>query len=164
MSNSKLSYDYLIYNKGMPTEELYIFNGTLVDIVEEKIIINIGKVIVSEYWRRNIKYEIGIQLFTVFVSPKIKLFERMEDDEERLRYVERNWKNLLRIALSNIHKDYFEIKDTGYTKIEPSYEEIYDKNGKKDVCSFFKELCPDLKTFQLYNGYNSEILGCEEIK
>lgn len=165
MDNISLNNQYLIYNAGIAEEDLYILNETLVDVVEDKIIINISKLLVNDYWRRNVRYEVGLQKFTVSISPEIKLFKSMKDDEERYDYVKNNWKNLVRIAFSNIHKDYFEVIHTGYVKTVYSFEEINEDNkSKQDLCRFFKKHFPDLKFFRLLNGYTGENLGYIEIK
>lgn len=155
----------MIEKDAVDKESAYIYDKTLFDIIQSKLILQVKTPVVVNFSRRKKAFEIGVVVYVIKIDPTLPPFANMTSNEEKVVFVQESWRDFVRLVLSGM----YEAKDLemckigvktygeayGYESLEPFMpDEDFDENGY--AFSYFRENFKGLNHYYIYNGYNTD--------
>lgn len=161
---------YLIQKNIDGGEDLFIIDNVLFDIIQGKIVLYVKHMIVWEYWRRTMKYSIGSKNFCISINPNLQPFQNMGTSDEKIQFVEKNWKDFARLSFNRIYPNDITINFATNYIYNNEYQFLIPDGTETAIMesafvySYFKQNYKDLNHIAVYNGYiTNEKIGNYEI-
>jgi hypothetical protein len=150
-----MSQDYFVYKAGIDKEDLYLYKGTVVDIFENTINLKISRLVLLNYYRRSEPYTVAEINYIISINPTIEKLSSMNNDEERYNFVESNWKNIIRMYLSNLHQKDIIMKYIGVVDTSYCYRNVKKPLNTTSFMAedYFANNYPELNFISVYSGY-----------